>query len=281
MNRKDMRERVLSLLQEERSNPRQWTKDEVNENLIEGEEEFNKTARQLRRRISYTVGLYGNVFPVPSMALEILNAHYWDTVDEKLLELKTRADVDERYGTGWEDETTSVPWWLFEQVLEETPYFGIRDYVSMYPISTEDAVTIDQEDLSAELDGAGELVWASGDMSRGIPVGLSNDEIYPVDGNQFGQIVGIYERQATDDALYLDIPRAPRRMESDGDKPEIREANHMALVNYAMFKCLSRPGETQDMKSAQTYYALFDHDRRAVRGQPVVRADRRVRPWRV
>ena len=279
MNRRDMREKVLSLLQEERANPRQWMKDEIDGYLNDGEEEFNKLARQLRQRISYTVGLYDNVFPVPGRAIEIVSAHYWNGTDEKPLDLIPRRDLDENKGTGWEDDTTSVPWNMFESLLEETPYFVIRDYVSLYPISTEDSVTIAQEDLSAELDGVGELVWLSGDTARGIPVGLTDDEIYPIDGQQFGQIVGVYERGSTEDALMLEVPRSPRRMESDGDQPEIRESNHMALVNYAMYKCLSRPGETQDMKTAAHYMALFSKDQRANRGQPIVRAERTVKPW--
>jgi hypothetical protein len=277
-----MREKVFSLLQEERANPRQWTREEVNDYLNEGEDEHNKLSRQLRERVSYTVGLYGNTFPVPGGALEIASAHYWDGTDEKPLELKTRRDNDRDYGEGWEDETTSQPWRLFESLLEETPYFGIRDYLSLYPISSADDITIAQEDLSAELNGVGELVWLEGDTSRGIPVGLSDDEIYPVDGQQFGMVVGVYERDADDDdALFIETPRCPRGMESDGDEPEIRKSNHMAVVNYAMYRCLSRPGETQDMKTAAHYLKLFDSDRRANRGQPVVRADIRVRPWRV
>jgi len=280
MNRGEMRAKVISRLQEEAS-PRQWTRTEINEYLDEGQEAFNKKAWQIRLEIAYTVGLYGNVFPVPGDVLEIIGAHFWDGSEDTPLDPITRAELDRTQGTGWQDDTASEPDNYYEALIQDPPYLGIRDYISLYPIPTTDAVTIAQEDLSAELNGIGELVWLNGDTARGMPVGLSDQDIYSVGGNAFGMIVGIYERDDDEDAFKIETAKRPNKMTSDGDEPEIRPANHMALVNYALHKCFDRPGETRDPKQSDYFRALFDEDRKANRGQPVVRQRRTVKPWRL
>ncbi len=278
MNRGQIFAKVISRLQEE-PNPRQWTRTEINGYINDGCEEFNKKAWQLRLLVSYTIGLYGNVFPVPANGLEIISAKFWDGSDEHPLDPITRAQLDEDEGVGWEDDTTSVPSHYFEALVANPPYMGIRDYMSLFRIPTSDAVTIAQEDLSAELLGIGELVWLDGNSVRGIPIGITDEDISSIDGSQFGQIVGIYERAASVDALYLEIVKRPRVMVNDGDEPEIREANHMALVNYALHKCFDRPGETMNGNLSKYFRELFEDDRKANRGQPIVRQRRSVAPW--
>ena len=122
-------------------------------------------------------------------------------------------------------------------------------------------------------------MWLDGTTARGIPIGLSNQELYSIDGNQFGQIIAIYEREDTDDTLKIEAVKRPRKMENDGDEPEIREANHMAVVNFAIYKCFERPGATRDTDIAANYWALFDNDRKANKGQPIVKQQRSVKPW--
>lgn len=278
MNRGEMRGKVISLLQEE-ANPRQWTRNEINGYLDQGVEEFNKKAWQLRLEVTYTVGLYGNIFPVPANALEVIRGHFWNGNEWRPVRKTTRAKLDDEQGTGWQDDTESIPSWFFEALVPEPPYIGIRDYISFFRIPTTTAIAIAQEDLSAELNGIGELVWLDGNTARGIPVGLSDQDIYAIDGNQFGQIVGIYERAATDDTFKIECVKRPRLMANDGDEPEIRESNHMAVVNYAVYKCFERPGETRDTGIAANYFALFDNDRKANKGQPIVKQQRSVKPW--
>jgi len=275
-----MRTTVISRLQEE-PNPRQWTRSEINGYLDEGVEEFNKLAWQLRLEIIYTIGLYANIFPVPANALEILAGHFWDGTEWRPLRKRTRGWLDDEKGRGWQDDTSSIPEAFFEALVPVAPYIGIRDYISLYQIPTTTAITIAQEDLSAELNGIGELVWLDGNTARGIPVGISDEDIYAIDGNQFGQIVGIYERATTDDAFKIEVVKRPNPMTSDGDEPEIRESNHMAAVNYALYKCFDRPGETRDDKLAGHFWTLFDVDRKANKGQPIVKQQRSVKPWRV
>ena len=280
MTRGEMRTKVISRLQEE-PNPRQWTRTEIDEYLNEGVDEFNKLAWQLRLEIIYTIGLYANIFPVPANALEIIAGHFWDGTEDRPLLKTTRGQLDDEEGRGWQDDTSSIPDAFFEALVQKPPYVGIRDYLSLYQIPTTTAITIAQEDLSAELSGIGELVWLDGNTARGIPLGLSDQSVYAIDGNQFGQIVGVYERETTDDTFKIECVKRPRLMANDGDEPEIREANHMAVVNFALYKCFERPGETRDPKIAANYWALFDDDRKANKGQPIVRQQRSVKPWEV
>ena len=279
MNRGQIFAKVISRLQEE-SNPRQWTRTEINGYINDGCEEFNKKAWQLRLLVSYTIGLYENIFPVPSNCLEIINAKFWDGSEEHPLEPITRARLNADEGVGWEDDTTTVPSHYYEALVDNPPYMGIRDYMSLFRIPTSDEVTIDQEDLSAELLGVGELVWLDGNATRGIPIGITDEDISSIDGMQFGQIVGIYERASTVDALFLEIIKRPRVMVNDGDEPEIREANHMSLVNYALHKCFDRPGETMNGPLSKYFRQLFEDDRMANRGQPIVRQLRSTKRWR-
>lgn len=278
MTRGEIFARVISRLQEE-PNPRQWTRNEINDYINEGCEEFNKKTWQLRLLVSYTIGLYSNVFPVPANGLDVIGAKFWNGTDEYPLDPRTRAELDDKEGRGWEDDTCTVPSGYFEALVENPPYMGIRDYISLFRIPSSTTVIIAQEDLSAELNGIGELIWLDGSTARGIPVGITDEDVSAINGMQFGQIVGIYERGSTEDALRLEIVKKPKVMVNDGDEPEIREANHNSIVNYTLHKCFDRPGETFNGGLSRYFRGLFDDDRMANKGQPIVRQQRSVKPW--
>lgn len=280
MNRGKLRRRVISLLQEE-ADPRHWTADEINENLNEGQREFNKIARQVRIRIEYAVGLYGNLFPAPTNALSIVSATYWDGNDEILLKIKSRDYLDHAYGSNWQDDIGTDPRIIYEALVQEIPFIGIRDYLSLYPIPNVTAISLDQEDLSAELGTAGVLVWQDDSGTYGIPVGVLEEDVYGVDGAMYGMIIGIYSPATTAELLKIESVKNTKDMTTDGDEPEIREANHMTIVNYALHKCFEREGDQQNIIQSDRYKKKFDNDARINKGQPIVEERKSVEPWRL
>lgn len=280
MNRGKLRRTVISRLQEE-ADPRHWTADEMNSYLDEGQREFNKIARQVRIQIEYAVGLYGNVFPAPRNALSIVSAKYWDGNNDLLLEIKSRDYLDHTYGSSWQDDTGTDPRILYEALVQEIPFIGIRDYLSLYPIPDVTPIALDQEDLSAELGTAGVLVWQDNSGTYGIPVGVLEEDTYGLDGGMYGMIVGIYSPAATDPLLKIESVKNTKDMTTDGDEPEIRETNHMAIVDFALHRCFEREGDQNNVILSNRYLKRFNEEARVNKGQPIVEERKSVEPWRL
>ena len=251
--------------------PNLWSRGEVTDNVNEGQIDFIRKTEclwKLYHQIKIVANQTDYALPADCMLLKRV---LFDNKTEINPLTWEELDIDD---TNWEaDSAVDVPDWFYLYdftTLKLTPK----------PSTTGTALAIFTDTgkiIQVDVDGVKQTFSSNYGKITGIAESSSG---FHYINSDTGKIVQILDGLSNMTIFYI---KYPDTLSDDGDIPEIASPWHRALIYYALWMCLKKEGEGQELTRANKYLGRYNYlvnlvkrhqTYRVTRGQYRIRAKR-------